>query len=336
MRAQGEARAEAIALVLSDAAVRGYTEDELCDLMFDSLCVCSDMALYTDRDWTGGLFVEICDLRYRDGVRMLDAHESGDRRGLSGEERRCLAYAEAIARKICLQTDDPLGRELRIHDFLCEHIAYANSEGEAYWRYLTTCSGLLDGRGNCQAYSDAFYLLARLAGLDVGFAEGVCEGEDHIWNTIRLDGTFLMVDVTYDDLEFGEAGLSDASHLFFNCAADVLAGDDRIFAPEPLPYPLAETTPEALAYFRGAGGAGIRADSVSGFFRACELCRRKQGARGAEGLVWGVSADPDAVGDAYGYADLGTSPDAWYISEETEAYTWIIADWGEADEEPAR
>ena len=328
VRQQGELRAEKIALTLSPAAQAGRSEDELCDLVFDALSVCSDVALYTLRGRDGSLRLTLKELKYRDGVRMLDAHESGDASLLSDEERRCLAYAEALAADICREADDPLQRELMIHDYLCDHIAYADDEGDGYWRLLTACSGLLDGRGNCQAYADAFYLLGRLAGLDVDFVAGLCEGEGHLWNSLRLNGCLVMVDVTYDDLELGLEGVSDASHLYFNCAADLLTGEDRTWSELTLSAPLMLWTPATLAYFRPAQGEGVLASNLDGFFRACEASY-DAGARGAEGLLWNCVADPDEVGDAYAEADLGTDPDAWYLSEETRDYTWVLVYWGE-------
>ena len=326
VRVQGEARPAEISLVLSPEALQGWSEDDALDMMFDALCVCSDSEVYSLADWDGGLRVTLTNLVYRDGVRMLDAHARGDDGDLNDEERRCLALAEAVAAEICAQTADPVGRELAIHDYLCDHIAYRDEDGDAYWRLLTTCSGLLDGTGNCQAYSDAFYLLGRLCGLEVDFAEGEAEGEGHMWNTICLDGVFLMVDVTYDDLDFGEPGTSDASHLYFNCAADLLSGEDRVWFPPALPMRLAEETPHALTYFNPERG-GVLAANLSGFFRVCEDMYAR-GARGAEGLLWNCVRDEDQVGEAFSWADLGDDPDAWYMSAAGEGYTWVIAYWG--------
>lgn len=58
---------------------------------------------------------------------------------------------------------------------------------------------LLDGSGVCQSYSDAFKLLADVAGLKAIVITGTVDGQGHAWNKVFMDGKWQNVDVTWDD-----------------------------------------------------------------------------------------------------------------------------------------
>ena len=77
---------------------------------------------------------------------------------------------------------------------------------------------------DCDGYSDAFYLVGTLAGLKIRFQHGnakntgfygFLDSTTHMWNLIELNGTWRLVDLTWDDSDDG------ISRTWFNL------GDDR-------------------------------------------------------------------------------------------------------------
>ncbi|WP_084127319.1 transglutaminase domain-containing protein [Demequina sp. NBRC 110054] len=70
---------------------------------------------------------------------------------------------------------------------------------------------LVEGRAVCNGYAQAFQLLADEVGLQSiivtgEVSDGLTSG-GHAWNKVLIDGEWLVVDATWDDL--GEAGASD-------------------------------------------------------------------------------------------------------------------------------
>ena len=42
---------------------------------------------------------------------------------------------------------------------------------------------VLDGKGICEAYANTFYIMGKMAGLDVGLITGTANNINHMWNT---------------------------------------------------------------------------------------------------------------------------------------------------------
>ena len=68
-------------------------------------------------------------------------------------------------------------------------------------RNNTAIGALIDHYAQCQGYSDAFYMLGRMCGLNVCRIGGIVDGRSgHAWNFITFsDGKSYCVDVTMDD-----------------------------------------------------------------------------------------------------------------------------------------
>ena len=104
---------------------------------------------------------------------------------------------------------------------------------------------LLNGRANSAGYSDAYYLVGSLAGLEVRCQRGesrvkgpgvVTYGETvpHTWNLLLLDGSWRLVDLSWDDEEDGPAC------SWFNLGYD-RAGRSHVWNEE-MSVPLLEKT----------------------------------------------------------------------------------------------
>ena len=165
---------------------------------------------------------------YYPGREIAWYYHNGKSETLNGKWRKTLDAALEIVRSV---SGSETQRAKQIHDALCNRITYDATRGITNWfgeerinfeDMDTAIGALLEGKADCDGYSDAFYLCASLAGMDVGYLHGATRGKadsSHLRNIIRLDGKWRMVDVTWDDVE-GKA----PSDVCFDLGADQ-AGD---------------------------------------------------------------------------------------------------------------
>ena len=153
------------------------------------------------------------------GARIASAVASGNASGLSGREMETLAAAALMVEQC--RRSDPLETAQAIHDALCARIVYTDDDSTD--EDDSAVGALLNGQANCDGYADAFYLTGTLAGLEVKYQHGNIREKDaddryrdvtHMWNLLNIDGTWRMVDVTWDDRE------DRTVYIWFNIGAD--------------------------------------------------------------------------------------------------------------------
>lgn len=173
------------------------------------------------------------------GTKILRAVQQGKEGSLTPREAETLAAARALA-SAC-RSNDPLETVRKIHDALCDRIVYTSDEDMD--EDDTAVGALLNGQANCDGYSDAFFLVGRLAGLEVRYQHGDSreKGTDeknrdvsHLWNLVRIGGAWYLVDVTWDDQDYGTI------YTWFCIGADK-ARQSHIWNEE-MSVPLAEKT----------------------------------------------------------------------------------------------
>ena len=128
---------------------------------------------------------------YYPGAKVAAAVLTGDESRLTDEERQLRDQALSIVRAAQAQSSTTLELEMALHDWLCANVNYEAMPEvrETMPRVCMATGALLDGRANCQGYADAFYLLGRLAGLNVRCQDGIdSDGLEHRWNVIELNG----------------------------------------------------------------------------------------------------------------------------------------------------
>ena len=123
-------------------------------------------------------------------------------------------------------------KELWIHDYLVEtndYISYAEYAHSAY-------GAIVDGESVCEGYTRAFQLLLDECGIEACTVTGIdwaLTDEDkakieagtatvtanHIWNAVKLDGSWYQVDVTWDDLG---NDADDIYHAYFNITDEAM------------------------------------------------------------------------------------------------------------------
>lgn len=178
------------------------------------------------------------------GDRIADAHFSGDTSKLNSDERRVLEIAEDMVSTAKSMSSDPIEQELILHDMLIEkctyylgstHIADENNPP----RHLTCIGALLDGRANCQGFSDGFYTLATITGFKVERMNGFTNGEPHMFNTIYLDGAWYVVDATVNNND-SDGGNVENMYPHFNAGLDMCGS--LSWRPEEEIKPIAKTS----------------------------------------------------------------------------------------------
>lgn len=174
----------------------------------------------------------VYDVDYATGDLCLYAQRTGDSSVL--EERDLAAYEEA-KRFLAEELDtsaDPIAQEKQIHDYICEKTLYIAESPDIFGHadHRTAAGVLLDGRANCMGYSDAFYLLASMA----GFTVQKDHNEDHMWNLIAFEDGLHLVDLTWDDdgIQFQD-GTQMTHYLYFNAGMDIVGQEYELCKDSP-------------------------------------------------------------------------------------------------------
>ncbi len=158
--------------------------------------------------------------RFFPGTAIVRAERRGDHSGLTARESETRDAALQIA--AAARQSDPLQTAKYIHDWLCGHVVYA--EDEYTDEDDNAIGAILNGRANCDGYTDAFYLIGTLAGLNVRYQHGdsldknyweLGASVSHIWNLLEIGGVWHMVDVTWDDEQNGW------TYVWFNAGRDI-------------------------------------------------------------------------------------------------------------------
>lgn len=166
-------------------------------------------------------------INYMPGKRIAYAYKTNQLEMLHETEREALSIALKLVEGIKGNARD---REKKIHDLLCKRIAYQSGDKKFEGGYSNSrrshsvIGALIDGKGVCNGYADAFYLCCSLAGIEVKYITGNVRTSNgsyggHMWNLVHLDGQWLVVDATWDS-QRGRAG-----HHYFNIGTRKAAKD---------------------------------------------------------------------------------------------------------------
>ena len=229
----------------------------------------------------------------RDGIRMaFDIN-------LSASDRQCLDEINAVVDGFIGQYGwDALLVETAIYDWICDHMEYHSFEEFSPGDYrqdacTSAITAFREGWGNCQAYSDLFYLMATRAGLQPGYISGWAGGW-HLWNFVWLDtglsgGGNYMVHVTFGD--------STDSHYYLNFGTDRAV--DRSWHEQLWAYGFESQTDDSLTYYglysMDHGLAAQTYEEAATFF----VWKGQNGYRSAEVLMPGIyNLDGNRMKDA--------------------------------------
>lgn len=126
---------------------------------------------------------------------------------------------------------DEFEKELFIHDYIINNCRYDTALLE---KVSSPYSCLIDGVSACEGYSKAAKLLLEQAGIECHtvLGDGVNaagETEGHMWNMVKIEGSYYHLDVTWDDPSSPDGGDS-LSHLYMNLTDEEISLDHFNFS----------------------------------------------------------------------------------------------------------
>ena len=125
------------------------------------------------------------------GTRVVNAYLNGNISKLTPDELELYQEALPIVNEAKKYSSE-VKKARYIHDELFRRVNYESHTNEDAF------GALVIGKTNCKGYSDAFYMLGLMSGLNVRRIGGKIEGDGHVWNTITYsDGKTYCVDVAF-------------------------------------------------------------------------------------------------------------------------------------------
>lgn len=116
---------------------------------------------------------------------------------LAKQRKNYWALAKQATRKAKVKNNDSDREAIRkIAYWICKHTKYASGQ------YDNAEAGTLfsKGRGVCRDYSDAFWAMCKVSGIQCEYYAGtVTGGGRHGWNRVKIEGKWYWIDVTWMD-----------------------------------------------------------------------------------------------------------------------------------------
>lgn len=205
----------------------------------------------------------------RPALNILRAWKTGDRSALTQDESRCMDIALDIAQE-CLRSAKSIPEiELAINNAICRRIAgYTGNPHPAfgtkeYMRTYSCIGALLDGETFCMGYAEVFYLIGRMAGLDVEMQYGFSDSSSnakHAWNIVRIGSKVYALDSCWSDISGDIFELTAPDYRYFNTGLDLMPQGRRAH-PEAQIAAVSETTDLNHSAF-GEGKGGVLAATL--------------------------------------------------------------------------
>ncbi|MBR6871980.1 MAG: hypothetical protein IKN17_00570 [Ruminococcus sp.] len=175
---------------------------------------------------------------YYDIKPILNAYRDGTRNELTYEQKEVLDSAKHFLEDYLTDDMTQYQKELTIHDKIAELVDYDAAELDALdadeYQHdpdsETPYGALVNNKAICTGYALTFNLLAEMAGIKCVTVVGTNkEGEEHLWNKVKLDdGKWYGVDMTWDDMH-SDTGDLYLKHRFFNGTDDFFAEHDHVW-----------------------------------------------------------------------------------------------------------
>ena len=283
----------ALHVKLEPGSCYGKSEEEITEILRASAYMWCSQGWNTHvASEDGSLHVWYTSLRPRDGVRL--AYYTDD---LTEDEKRVRDEIDALVAGFAQRCDgSQLAMETAIYDYIRAHMTYRSFDdfpaGDPNSdRCTSAVTAFREGWGNCQAYSDLFFLMAQSAGIECYYVSGkTMIGGRHMWNCVEyIEGEqcrHYMVDVTWgDNLDI---------HYYLNFGLDRCG--DRMWYTE---CHVAPVTDERYTYY--SAETSDMGKACRTYKEIAEFCvwKAKRGYREVELLLTGFSGvDRDKLNDA--------------------------------------
>ena len=213
-----------IPVILKNGFLRNFTDADFGKFV----AILSIKNMYVDFVYQDGRdLYAIITAEHYDGTNIANAYLNNDTSQLTDEEMQVYNKAVQIVNQ-ANQQPTPLRKELFLHDYIIGNVEYYTRKGDpGAPRYITAVGAMIDGRANCQGYTDTFYMLGTMAGFKMDRLYGNSIHPDgskggHVWNTIDFgDNIAYAVDVTWDD-GIKINGQEYPSYVYFNIPGHML------------------------------------------------------------------------------------------------------------------
>lgn len=168
---------------------------------------------------------------------IVEAYHSGDTSALSQLDLDIYNKACAVLDEIISDGMDDYEKELAVHDWLVYNCTYDSGSLSAIPNPSENCDNpygaLINGQAICRGYTTAFRMFMGMLGIPCGTVHSAdTDGEEHAWNTVKLDGSWYYVDCTWDDPVPDFDG-RPVTHKYFNISREEIA--ERHVLPEGTP-----------------------------------------------------------------------------------------------------
>ena len=86
---------------------------------------------------------------------------------------------------------------LAIYGYVCDNVTYDATAEHCFTAY----GALIDGKAVCQGYALLLMRMLKSVSIDSEVVFGTSEGINHMWNLVKLDGEYFLLDATWDSTD---------------------------------------------------------------------------------------------------------------------------------------
>ena len=118
----------------------------------------------------------------------------------SEQEQEFETRVKSLVQSMNLDSLSEYERIEKIYRYIASHVTYdyTHLKDEKYLLKHSAYAALINGTSVCQGYAALFCRMADLAGLNAHYITGIGNGENHGWNSVSINGTYYLLDATWD------------------------------------------------------------------------------------------------------------------------------------------
>lgn len=141
---------------------------------------------------------------YPVGLRFVPAYKT-----TSAQEAELTDRLAELEKELHLNGKNQFERIEIIYSYITSHVTYSPKERFGDDIVYTAYSALIEGNAVCQGYAQLMYRMLKDCGIECRLVPGTADNGDHAWNIAAIDGTYYLLDPTWD------SNLAPDSKLFF-------------------------------------------------------------------------------------------------------------------------
>lgn len=109
-------------------------------------------------------------------------------------------------------------RELYLFNYLTQNCVYDTQAvtDSSRWKSFTSYGAITEGKVVCEGYAKAMQLISSYCGIQCMQVTGQCDGVNHMWNLMKIDGNWYHLDITWCDN-------NPTIYNYFNVTSSVIA-----------------------------------------------------------------------------------------------------------------